>query len=95
MIAGFQRDHQGAAFGVHAPRRRVFQAVHLGMVPSRLMVPAARHYPAVTRQHRAYRRVGAGLPASLFGQGYGLVHERSEILFSHGAFLRSWPRACH
>lgn len=93
VVAGFQRDHQGAAFGVHAPRRRVFQAIHLGVVLSRLMVPAARHNPAVAQQHRPHRGVGAGLPAALFGQGYGLAHERSEILFSHGVFLRSCPRA--
>ncbi len=94
VVAGLQRDHQGAAFGVHAARSSVFQTVHFSVILPGLMVPAARHNAVVTRQNRAHSGIGARFPAPLFRQGNGLAHEGSEILLSHGAVLLSWRQAC-
>ena len=87
MVAGLQRDHQGALGGIDALTLRVAQAFHLGVGLPGGMVPAARHHPAVAHQHGAHRGIGAGAPAAVLGQGQGLTHERGKKGLRHAAVL--------
>ena len=79
MVARFQRDDQSAVRGVDSFRRGVTQAFHLGMGFPVACVPAACDDFAVTHQHRPHGGVGGRVPASAFGEGDGLAHERGEI----------------
>ena len=87
MVAGLQRDHQGALGGVDALTLRVAQAFHLGVGLPGGMVPAARHHLTVAHQHGAHRGIGTGAPAAVLGQGQGLTHEGGENVLRHAAVL--------
>ena len=87
MVAGLQRDHQGALGGIDALTLRVAQALHLGMGLPGGMMPAARHHLTVAHQHGAHGGVGAGAPAAVLGQGQGLTHEGGKNVLRHAAVL--------
>ena len=74
VTAWLQRDDSGRTA---APQlQRGFRAFIFRMRLARAFMPAPAHHLAITHDHAAYARVGAGAVQSLFRQAQGLGHVR-------------------
>ena len=76
MVAGLQRDDQGAGRGIDAFGFCVLEALHFRMALAVSGMPASGNDNTVTDKYGAHRRIGSGGPAAAFREFDGFPHER-------------------
>ena len=76
MVAGLQRDDQGAGRGIDAFGFGVLEALHFRMALAVSGMPASGNDNTVTDKYGAHRRIGSGGPAAAFREFDGFPHER-------------------